>query len=450
MIISFKLEDFAFELFPEAKVHKENSEELLKYFSNYYSYGIYKPDVNIEDGIVFISIDDNKSESEDAEYRRVVSLCEKRKYSEAKRKLDNLLKSNPTISEYHRIYGQILSDEGKQEEAIDSLIDALRWDPKNTYALLLMGNIFGKFKNDFDTSMKYYEQALKTSPDDNIILNNIGATLMQLAKIEESKKFFLQAVKINNEYPNTHYALSIIAEKENDLQTSFEEAILALKNNKEKTEIYKNSFDQAVSIARKIISSGKIRATIEKYLLKLEKEGGVKVEVNADNNIETAAKFEFAENYNRDKHRLLYKPDYPAVEHLEMHELVHLDLVIEARKSEKNKLFIMTQHQKGAFIRSLEPTIKRLKKSGYDEKSISNYCSGLFNGINRQIFNTPIDLFIENILYDNYPELRPYQFISLNNLIHEGCEAVTNKKIIELSPKEVLSKSKIYNLVSAL
>lgn len=250
MIISFKLEDFAFELFPEAKVHKENSDELLKYFSNYYSYGIYKPDVNIEDGIVFISIDDKKSESEDAEYRRVVSLCEKGKYFEAKRKLDNLLKSNPAISEYHRIYGQILSDEGKQEEAIDSLIDALRWDPKNTYALLMMGNIFGKFKNDFDTSMKYYEQALKSSPEDNIILNNIGATLMQLGKYEESKKFFLQAVKINNEYPNTHYALSIIAEKENDLQTSFEEAILSLKNNKEKTEIYKHSFDQAASIAR--------------------------------------------------------------------------------------------------------------------------------------------------------------------------------------------------------
>jgi hypothetical protein len=31
--------------------------------------------------------------------------------------------------------GQILSDEGGQEEAINCLIDALRWDPKNGYAL---------------------------------------------------------------------------------------------------------------------------------------------------------------------------------------------------------------------------------------------------------------------------------------------------------------------------
>ena len=49
--------------------------------------------------------------------------------------------------------GQILSDEGDQDRAIDCLIDALRWDSKNGYALLLMGNIFIKFKKDVFTAM---------------------------------------------------------------------------------------------------------------------------------------------------------------------------------------------------------------------------------------------------------------------------------------------------------
>ena len=44
--------------------------------------------------------------------------------------LNKLIEKNPTNSEYHRIMGQILSDEGDQEEAINCLIDALRWDPK--------------------------------------------------------------------------------------------------------------------------------------------------------------------------------------------------------------------------------------------------------------------------------------------------------------------------------
>jgi len=450
MIIMHPLEDFIFEIFPEVDNFKNSPDKIVGYFEKFYSFGIYKPKVTIKDEIVIVNIDTETIDTQESDYKKVVALCERKKYSEAKQKLKILIEINPTISEYHRIYGQILSDEGKQEEAIDSLIDALRWDPKNNYALLMMGNIFGKYKNDFDTSMKYYEQALKTNPEDNITLNNIGANLMQLGKFEQSKNFFIQAAKINENYPNTHYALSIIAEKENKLRESFEESILALKNIKDINEIYHHSLNQAISIAKKLISSSNITAILEKYLLKLEDEGGVEVEINEDNSIETVAKFEFAENYNRNKHRLLFKSDYPAVEHLKMHELVHLDFAIEARKHEKNKLFIMTQQQKGLFIRNLEPTIKRLKKLGYDEKSISNYCSGLFNGINRQIFNTPIDLFIENFLYNSFPDLRPYQFISLYNLIREGLNAVTNKKIVDLSPKEVLSKSKIFNIISAL
>ena len=49
--------------------------------------------------------------------------------------------------------GQILSDEGDQDEAIDYLIDALRWDAKNKYALIMTGNIFAKYKNDIETAL---------------------------------------------------------------------------------------------------------------------------------------------------------------------------------------------------------------------------------------------------------------------------------------------------------
>ncbi len=54
---------------------------------------------------------------------------------------------------------------------------------------------------------------------------------------------------------------------------------------------------------------------------------------------------------------------------------------------------------------------------GISEDAIANYCSSLFDGMNRQIYNTPIDLFIENLIYNEYAELRPYQFLSLHTLI---------------------------------
>lgn len=346
--------------------------------------------------------------------------------------------------------GQILSDQGDQEEAINCLIDALRWDSKNGWALLMMGNIFAKFKNDVPTAMKYYDQALVANPNDNITINNIGANLMQQGKIEEAKKYFWEALKINNDYPNSHFALSTIAEMEHDLHSAFYSAVRAIKLNKNKDILYQKSVRQAFDIAKKIMETGEGKKIFREYRHKLEFAGGTELEIVEDIEIPTAAKIEFAENYNRPKHILRFKPNQPAIEHLIMHELVHLDFVIEAKKVELNQLFISTHKHKTDFIKTLEPTIKKFKKMGISESSIANYCTALFEGMNRQIFNTPIDLFIENFIYNEYAEIRPYQFISLYSLIQDGLKAVTDKKIVKLSPKDILSKSKVYNIVNAL
>ena len=345
--------------------------------------------------------------------------------------------------------GQILSDEGDQEEAINCLIDALRWDSKNGWALLMMGNIFAKFKDDVPTAMKYYDQALIANPKDNITINNIGANLMQQGKLEEAKKYFWEALKINDQYANTHFALGMIAKMEADLQSALYSTIQAIKLNKSKDVLYQNSVRQAFEISKKIIETDTGKKIFREYRHKLEFEGDRKIDIIKDEDIPTAAKFEFAENFERETHIVKYKPSYPAVEHLIMHELVHLDFVIAARKGELNQLFISTQNQKAEFIKTLEPTIEKFNKLGISEKSIADYCSNLFEGMNRQIFNTPIDLFIESFLYNEFSDLRPFQFVSLYTMLQEGLKAVTDKKIVELSPKDIISKSKIYNLVNA-
>lgn len=346
--------------------------------------------------------------------------------------------------------GQILSDEGEQEEAINCLIDSLRWDSKNGWALLMMGNIFAKFKDDIPTAMKYYDQALLANPTDNITINNIGANLMQQGKLEEAKKYFWEALKINNKYANTHFALGIIAEMEEDLQSAFYSSIQAIKLNKNKDVLYQNSVKQAFEIAKKIVITDTGKKIYREYRHKLEFEGERRIDIVQDEEIPTAAKFEFAENYDRETHVVKYKPSYPAVEHLIMHELVHLDFVIEARKNDLNQLFVSTQEHKANFIKKLEPTIKKFNQMGISDKSIADYCSSLFEGLNRQIYNAPIDLFIENFLFKEFSELRPYQFLSLYTMLQEGLQAVTDKKIVDLSPKDIISKSKVYNMVNAM
>ena len=139
MIILFNIDDLLFDLFPTAKGAANQREALKEALTNYYSYSVYKPDVQIEGQLVTVTIPTKTIAREKDQYDKVVTLASKGNYREAKPALDALIRQNPTNSEYYRIYGQILSEEGDQNEAINYLIDALRWDPKNGYALIMMG-----------------------------------------------------------------------------------------------------------------------------------------------------------------------------------------------------------------------------------------------------------------------------------------------------------------------
>ena len=448
MRIAHKIDDFLETIFPE--LNNLSKERIIQVFKDYYSYGAFVPNIEIEGNFIIIDIDIKTIENQDKEYRHIVSLCEAGNYEDAKPILIKLIGENPSNSEYHRIKGQILSDQGNVEDAIDSLIDSLRWDPTNKWALILMGNIFARNKDDIDTAMKYYNQALVVSPDDHIAMNNLGANLMSQGKMEEAKIFFYKALAVNPEYPNTHYAIALISQIENDYHSAFYSALKSLRLNTKKDELYEQSFALVFEVCQNILDSDEGMSMAFAYKFKLETECSKDVKIIAEDSIPTAAKFEFAENYNRQEHILRYNPNYPAKEHLIMHELVHLDFTTQARNKNLNMLFISDESHVKSFKLKLKPTIDKLRNLGIPEDSISKFVTGLFEGINRQIFNTPIDLFIEKFLFEEYPELRPYQFISIYNLIQESIKAVTDEKIIELSPADVLSKSKILNLINAL
>ena len=227
MQIIHPINDFLLILFPKLSgLEKEN---IIAQLQEFYTVGPFKPKVTIENDLVYVNIDTSSIANQSADYKKAITLCEQGKYPQAKVLLRELLLKNPANSEYHRIMGQILSDEGDQDEAINSLIDALRWDSKNTHALIMMGNIFARNKNDIPTAMKYFDQVTIINPDDHIALNNIGANLLQQNKFNEAKEYFEKALKINPSYPNTHYGLGLIAQSESDMPSAFYSMIQSIK-----------------------------------------------------------------------------------------------------------------------------------------------------------------------------------------------------------------------------
>ncbi len=450
MTIILPINDLLDELFPAYKESGYDQSVLKNELYKYYSYAGEKPTITIADDMVRIQIDLPSIAAQEQEYNKVVSLCEQGHFDKAEPILNNLIEKNPVNSEYHRIKGQILSDQGDQDAAIDSLIEALRWDPQNGYALIMMGNIFAKFKDDVQTARIYYDQAIEANPNDPIAVNNVAATLMEKGKIDKAKEYLFRAEKINPEYPNTQFALGMIHEMEKKLLDAFNYTLNAIKLNHKKDALYKSSMQQLFQIAQSYVKSVDITQQVNDYKAKLEKESGVNIEITKDPQLHTAAKIEYAENYNRDKHIIKYKPGYPAVEPLIIHELVHYEFALEAKKHNENMLFVSTRKHKDKFIASNKPTIERLKKIGIDKNGVDRFINDLFDGINLQAYNTPIDLFIEQKIHDEFPQIRPYHLLSLYQLQKEAVKAVTDKTIVDIAPPKILSKSKIFNLINAL
>lgn len=157
---------------------------------------------------------------------------------------------------------------------------------------------------------------------------------------------------------------------------------------------------------------------VEQFVSELSKRGGRQINIVGDGGIATAAKIEFAENYDRNYHLVKYNPNYEAVSHLVLHELMHLELVLDAHEESNNQLFTTNQSCSTKFMLSVAGFTAEMEKSGVASESIDKYVNGLVEGINNQAYNTPIDLFIEDKIYSRYPEIRPIQFLSLSRIIY--------------------------------
>lgn len=426
-----------------------NEASIISELERFYTLGAFKPKVTILNDIIKVEVDITTIANQDADYRKSVALCNKGKFAEAKPILKSLIQKNPTNSEYHRILGQILSEEGDQDEAINSLIDSLRWDTKNAYALIMMGNIYIRYKDDPNIAMKYFNQALIVNPGDYLTANNISATLLQLNRFDEAEFYLKKALESNSEFPNTHYGLGVVAEKNGDRYGAFDSFYNSVKLNPKNDDLKKQSLHKLFEIAEAIVNSEDINTLIQDYKKELESKQPLPIQIEESASIPYNAKIEYGELYNRDFHLIKFQPNKHAVAHLVMHELVHLEFAIEARLSKKYKLITSDIENQNAFKIQIHGFLTELEKKN---KSIdtNEYLRKLHDGLVSQIFNAPIDLFIEKYLFERFEKLRPFQLISLYSMMKEYIEASTSKKVQEFAPQFVISKNRILNLVSAM
>jgi hypothetical protein len=129
--------------------------------------------------------------------------------------------------------------------------------------------------------------------------------------------------------------------------------------------------------------------------------------------------------------------------------LIHIQFYYEARQINENKLFRSKKDKIQEFKKQYSKEISGLIKKGYTADQVGKMFEHLFHGLLLQLFDAPIDLFIEDLIYKKFPALRPHQFLSLYKLGNEAFDAVNNSKAADLVPDEIISQSKVYNVIGA-
>lgn len=436
-----------FDLFPDSK---GNRAALLDAMRSYYTVRGVVPAVREEGHTIVLEIDVDQVVGREKLFREAVSLCERGKFQEGRVRLSKLVAEDPTHSEYHRMLGQIASELGDPNAAIDHLIDALRWDPENKHALTMMGNIWARDKQDMETALKYYEAVLALDPKDHLAANNVAVQYLNAANFDAAESWFQKALEIEPEYANAHHGLALVAQRKGDLRSAFFSGTQSMLFDPDRKDLYKHSLKLAWDCALALYEEIDAPALVQAMADELAQLAGKPVQVVADEATATPAKLEVAEVYDRPEHTVRYKPEQPAAEHLVMHELYHLRYILEAREDGVNMLFTSGGEARLQFHRDQAKYRARLIKEGIDGEAADSYLGKIFEGMNRQVFNAPLDLCIEYDLFHEQPDMRPAQFLSMMELVATAVHATTDKRIVALSPPDILSKSKVYSLTLAM
>ena len=112
--------------------------------------------------------------------------------------------------------------------------------------------------NSADIKLKTYEQALKLTPNDPVIHNNLGVYLIQLGKFQKAVKCFKQAIQINPNFELAHSNLGNVLQELGE----FQDAVSCY----QKAINIKPSFAQAhYNLGNALNKIGKTRNAISSY-----------------------------------------------------------------------------------------------------------------------------------------------------------------------------------------
>ena len=91
-----------------------------------------------------------------------------------------------------------------------------------------------------------------------------------------------------------------------------------------------------------------------------------------------------------------------------------------------------------------------LRRQGISGATLDSYLEQLIDGLLRQLYNAPMELYVEYRLYHNFDYLRPSQVVSLHLTHQQNLQALTDESVQAMSPRIIYDANIAMNCAYAL
>ena len=382
-----------------------------------------------------------------------LDLCNKNKFDEALPILEEITQNDPQNSEAWRTLAQVhWLYQHNPDKAYDELIEALRCEPKNIWALVLMGNLLTKEKNDVEHAKQYYDKVLEYHSDNAIAINNIGATYMERKDYNGALPYLEKALAINDSYANSYYGLALCYYKLGRLEEAFEichKGALKSSDRPENPAVREELIKLYITVAKDYADKTNYLNVWKGIKDELEAVDHVNIRITEDKSLNIHAKMEYAPLHAAKEHVIRYNPEKDFVEHLFIHEMMHLKMNQQATKINRAKAIVSSEQTRAAFRKRYLGFMKK-KHSHIPSQELDKVIYGLADGLGLQLMNCPLDLFVEHMIYTDYQIVRPIQMLSLFHMEQDNINAVKQSANNGFFPKEIVYANKVMNIATSI
>ncbi len=357
------------------------------------------------------------------------------------------LELNPSLQIARRALAMALLESGKSDDAIDVLLDALKTDPRDSEALVILGNHYARQDGQQDVAIRLIRRACEVTPEDAVARNSLGALLLEQNQPEEAIPEFNASLALDPSLANAWYGRSVAeialqrwTAARDSLQQMFAVANLTDRRQESMLEQARDSFRRVTNIIGNDRAAESL-AIASDLAARLGEITGQSVTVR-ETKIEG---FLHSRSFpawltGKDHHLVEIDERLPAEmvkHHLACRECSRMLIAVETGSAQERRDIGFPADCRSAILNALDADIRRIAaRKGYDPAKLFEVSLGVAESAVIQIRQVIQDIAIERRLME-IDALREAQFCTLLLQAHAAMVATIKSPNRDIIPPKI-------------